>query len=169
MTKYSAERTLIIFKPDTIQRGIVGEVLTRFERVGLKIIGAKMLSPSKEQYYEHYERIGKMISRRGQKTFDAAVDYMMQGPVIAMVLEGIDAVELVRKIVGGTEPKTAAVGTIRGDYSHISFDYANAKGIATPNIIHASGNVEEAEQEIAFWFAESETFEYKALHEKFTR
>ena len=163
------ERTLIIFKPDAVQRGIVGEILSRFERVGLKIIGAKMLSPSKDQLYEHYERIGKMISRRGQKAFDVTVDFMMQGPVIAMVLEGVDSVELVRKMVGGTEPKSAAVGTIRGDYAHISFKYADENGLSTPNLIHASGNVEEAEQEISFWFAESETYEYSALHEKFTR
>jgi nucleoside-diphosphate kinase len=163
------QQTLIVFKPDSVQRGIVGEILTRFERVGLKIIGAKMLSPSRDQFFEHYEKIGKMISRRGQKTFDATVDFMMQGPVILMVLEGIDAVEQVRKMVGTTEPKAATIGTIRGDYSHISFIYADEKGISVPNVIHASGNVEEAEQEISYWFSESETFDYQALHEKYTR
>lgn len=163
------QQTLIIFKPDSVQRGIVGEILTRFERVGLKIIGTKMLKPSREQFFEHYEKIGKMISRRGKKTFDVTVDFMMQGPVILMVLEGVNAVEQVRKMAGTTEPKSATVGTIRGDYSHISFDYADDKGMSIPNVIHASGNVEEAEQEVRYWFSDSETFEYQALNEKFTR
>lgn len=165
----TTQKTLIIFKPDSVQRGVVGEILTRFERVGLKIIGAKMLLPTKDQIYDHYENIGKMVSRRGQKAFDVTVDFMLQGPVIAMVLEGVDAVALVRKLVGSTEPKSAEVGTIRGDYSHISFDYADANGKSTPNLIHASGNVEEAEQEIDYWFADSELYEYHTLHEKFTR
>lgn len=169
VSQKSIQKTLIIFKPDAVQRGIVGEILTRFERVGLKIVGAKMLAPTRDQYYEHYENIGKMVSRRGKKAFDVTVDFMLQGPVIAMVLEGIDAVALVRKLVGTTEPKTAEVGTIRGDYSHISFDYADATGKSTPNLIHASGNPEEAEQEVNYWFADSELYEYKALHEKFTR
>jgi nucleoside-diphosphate kinase len=163
------QRTLIIFKPDSVQRGVVGEILTRFERVGLKIVGAKMLNPCKEQYYDHYEKIGKMISRRGQKAFDVTVDFMLQGPVIAMALEGIDAVELVRKMTGATEPKSAAVGTIRGDYSHISFDYASDKNISTPNLIHASGSLEDAEKEISHWFSNSELYDYTVLHERFTR
>lgn len=164
----NVQKTLVIFKPDSVQRGIVGEIMTRFERVGLKIIGLKMISPTREQFYEHYERIGKMISRRGEKTFNVTVDFMMQGPVIAMVLEGIDAVEQVRKMVGTTEPKSAQVGTIRGDYSHISFSYADTVGKCTPNVVHASGNIEEAEAEISYWFADSETYDYHSLNEKFT-
>ncbi len=167
--KNNIQQTLVIFKPDAVQRGIVGEILARFERVGLKIIGVKMLSPTKDQYYEHYEKIGKMITRRGEKTFNANVNFMMQGPVIFVVLEGIDAVELVRKMVGTTEPKSSPVGTIRGDYSHISFGYADATGKSTPNVIHASGNPEEAEQEVHYWFSDSETYDYQALSEKYTR
>ena len=110
------ERTLIIFKPDAVQRGIVGEILTRFERVGLKIVATKMIAPTKEHYYRHYEEIGQMITRRGKEKFDITLDMMVQGPVIAMVLEGVEAVQLVRKLVGTTEPKSAAPGTIRGDY-----------------------------------------------------
>ena len=163
------QQTLIILKPDAVQRGVVGEIITRFEKVGLKIVGAKMVCPCKEHYYNHYETIGKMISRRGQKAFDVTVDFMLQGPVITMVLEGIDAVELVRKMVGETEPKSAAAGTIRGDYSHISFDYANERNKSTPNLIHASGNVEEAEKEVNHWFSDSELYDYETLHEKFTR
>src|SRR5579859_6241890 len=105
------ERTLIIFKPDAIQRGIMGEILTRFERAGLKIVAAKMLQPGEEHYYKHYENIGKMISRRGQKAFDVTLKLMQEGPVIAMVLEGVEAISLVRKLIGTTEPKAALPGT----------------------------------------------------------
>src|ERR1035437_7467930 len=94
------ERTLILFKPDAVQRGIVGEVLARFEKVGLKIVGTKMLQPDTEFFHHHYEKIGTMITRHGQKIFDTTVAMMQVGPVIAFVLEGIDAVHVVRKIVG---------------------------------------------------------------------
>ena len=87
MSKELIQRTLILFKPDAVQRGIVGEILTRFERVGLKIIGTKMIFPNKEHYHKHYEGIGKMVTRRGEKAFDMALEFMTQGPVIAMVLE----------------------------------------------------------------------------------
>lgn len=167
--KSKIQRTLIIFKPDSVQRGVVGEILSRFERVGLKIVGAKMIAPSKDQYFDHYENIGKMVSRRGEKAFNVTVNFMLQGPVIAMVLEGIDAVELVRKMIGSTEPKSAAVGTIRGDYSHIGFEYADAEGKSTPNLIHASGDIDDAEKEIAYWFADNELHDYQSMHEKFTR
>lgn len=163
------ERTLIILKPDAVKRGIVGEILTRLERVGLKILAIKMIQPDAEHYFHHYENISKMISRRGQEAFDATVKEMQEGPVIAAVLEGIEAVSLVRKLVGTTEPKEAAPGTIRGDYSHISFKHANKQGIATPNIIHASGDEKEAEAEIAHWFSESEIHDYETVHEHYTQ
>jgi len=143
------ERTLIIFKPDAVQRGIVGEILLRFEKIGLKIVGTKMLQPSYDHYFHHYENIGKMVSRRGQKAFDVTLDMMNQGPVIAFVLEGIEAISLVRKMVGATEPKSALPGTIRGDYAHMSFGHADTNDIGIPNIIHASGDASDAEQEIA--------------------
>ena len=169
MSKELVQRTLILFKPDAVQRGIVGEILTRFERVGLKIIGTKMIFPSKEHYYKHYEGISKMVTRRGEKAFDMALEFMTQGPVIAMVFEGVEAVELVRKLVGGTEPKTALPGTIRGDYSHMSFGYADEHNVGIPNLIHASGSVEEAKQEIEHWFADHEIYDYYSPREKFTR
>ena len=169
MSKNLIQRTLILFKPDAVQRGIVGEILTRFERVGLKIIGTKMIFPNKEHYYKHYEGIGKMVTRRGEKAFDMALEFMTQGPVIAMVFEGVEAVELVRKLVGGTEPKTALPGTIRGDYSHMSFGYADEHNVGIPNLIHASGSVEEAKQEIEHWFADHEIYDYHSPREKFTR
>ena len=92
MNKTSVEKTLIVFKPDAIQRGIVGEILTRFERVGLKIVATKMIAPTREHFYKHYEEIGKMITRRGQDKFDITLEMIVQGPVIAMVLEGVEAV-----------------------------------------------------------------------------
>ena len=169
MSKELIQRTLILFKPDAVQRGIVGEILTRFERVGLKIIGTKMIFPSKEHYHKHYEGIGKMVTRRGEKAFDMALEFMTQGPVIAMVFEGVEAVELVRKLVGGTEPKTALPGTIRGDYSHMSFGYADEHNVGIPNLIHAAGSIEEAKQEISHWFSDVEIYDYTSPREKFTR
>lgn len=169
MSQNKVQKTLILFKPDAVQRGIVGEILTRFERVGLKIIATKMIAPDKAHYHTHYEDIGKMITRRGEEAFGLTVEMMTQGPVIAMVFEGVEAVALVRKLVGPTEPKSATPGTIRGDFSHMSFGYADDAGKGIPNLIHASGDEEEAEQEISHWFADSELYDYQSVHEKFTR
>lgn len=163
------EKTLVVFKPDAVQRGVVGEILTRFERVGLKIVGTKMIAPTEEHFHRHYEEIGKMITRRGQDKFDLTVRMMTDGPVIAMALEGIEAVALVRKLVGTTEPKDAAPGTIRGDFSHMSFGYGDSVNKGIPNLIHASGDSEEAAQEIAHWFSDDELYDYGVLNEKFTR
>ena len=163
------ERTLILFKPDAIQRGHVGEILTRFERVGLKIIGTKMLAPDRAHYHTHYEDIGQVITRRGESVFEVVMDMMNQGPVIAMVLEGVEAVEIVRKLVGSTEPKASAPGTIRGDFSHMSYGYGDEEQKGIPNLIHASGDLSDAKQEIPHWFSEDELFDYGVLHEKFTR
>lgn len=163
------ERTLIILKPDAVKRGLSGEILSRFERAGLKIVGAKMLSPNYEQFFEHYEGISQMVSRRGKDAFDVTLAMMQEGPVIAFVLEGIGSVPLVRKMVGDTEPQKALPGTIRGDYAHMGFDYANKEGIGVPNVIHASGNVEEAEKEISHWFSDSELFDYNTVHEEYTQ
>jgi nucleoside-diphosphate kinase len=160
---------MVLFKPDAVQRGVVGELLTRFERVGLKIVGTKMIAPTKEHYHAHYEDIGKMITRRGEDKFNVTLDMMMEGPVIAMVFEGVEAAELVRKLVGTTEPKSAVPGTIRGDYSHMSFAYGDDENKGVPNLIHASGDAKEAKEEIAHWFSEDELYDYGVLHEKFTR
>jgi len=169
VSKNAIEQTLVLFKPDTVQRGLVGEILTRFERVGLKIIGTKMIFPDKDHYYRHYEGIGHMVTRRGEKAFDVTLQMMIGGPVIAMVFEGVEAVALVRKLVGGTEPKSALPGTIRGDFSHMSFEYADNKDKGIPNLIHASGDPEEAEKEIGHWFSDDELYDYEVLNEKFTR
>jgi nucleoside-diphosphate kinase len=163
------ERTLILLKPDSVKRAVVGEVLTRFERAGLKIVGMKMINPDYDHYHEHYEGISGLKSRIGDEAFQATLDFMQESPVIAAVLEGIEAISLVRKMVGSTEPKSAQPGTIRGDYAHVSFDHANARGVSIPNLIHASGNAKEAKAEIAHWFSESELFDYMTVHEVFTQ
>jgi len=163
------ERTLIIFKPDSVMRGIVGEVLSRFEKAGLKIVGMKMLSPDYNHFYEHYEGIGTLKTRKGEEIFESQLRNMQQGPVIAMVLEGVDAVDTVRKMVGATEPKSALPGTIRGDYAHVSYGQANASGKSVSNVLHASADAAEAKQEIGHWFSDSEMFEYETVHERFTQ
>ena len=163
------ERTLVIIKPDGVQRGIVGEIITRFEKVGLKIVGTKMLQPSYDHYFHHYENIGTMITRRGQKAFDVTLQMMQNGPVIAFVLEGVEAAALVRKMTGATEPKSALPGTIRGDYSHMSYAHADEQEMGIPNLIHASGDATEALAEIKHWFAESDLFDYQTTHERFTQ
>ena len=128
-----------------------------------------MVAPGREHYFALYETIGKMVTRRGEEIFDMTLDMMMDGPVIAMVLEGVEAVAVVRKIVGPTEPKSADMGTIRGDYSHVSFGYANECQKGVPNLIHASGDPDEAAQEVAHWFKPEELMDYATLNEKFTR
>src|SRR5690606_13672788 len=169
MSSHDVERSLVLFKPDSVQRGLVGEILSRFERVGLEIVGTKMIAPDRDHYYHHYESIDQMISRRGQETFDVTLEMMTQGPVSAMVFEGVEAVALVRKMVGGTDPKSAAPGTIRRDFSHMSFEYADGKKKGIPNLIHASGDPEEAEKEISIWFSADELYSYEIAHERFVR
>ncbi len=153
------ERTLIILKPDTLQRGLVGEIVTRFERAGLKIIAMKMVAPDEEHFHKHYENISKLISRWGKEIYNVTLSQMTEAPVIAFVLEGIEAVSYVRKLVGSTDPKESAPGTIRGDYTHVTRGYTNPIGATLPNILHASGNVEEATQEIALWFKDDEIYD----------
>jgi nucleoside-diphosphate kinase len=163
------ERTLILLKPDAVKRGIVGEIISRFEKAGIKIVGMKMVSPDEEHYFHHYETISKLKSRIGEDVFQRNSQFMMSGPVVALVLEGVEAVGIVRKMVGSTEPKAAQPGTIRGDYSHISFEHSNNRDAALPNIIHASGNSEEAKQEVAHWFSDQELFNYQTIHEHLTQ
>lgn len=163
------EQTLVIFKPDAVMRGIVGEIITRFERVGLKIVGVKMIEPDDEHYAQHYEGIGTLKTRKGKEIFESQLATMREGPVIAMVLEGVEAVESVRKMVGDTQPKSAQPGTIRGDYAHVSYGQAASAGKGVANLVHASADSKEAKQEIAHWFSKSELHEYQAMHERFTQ
>jgi nucleoside-diphosphate kinase len=163
------EKTLIIFKPDAVMRGIVGEIITRFERAGFKIVATKMLNPDYEHYERHYEGIGTLKTRKGKEIFESQLASMRDGPVIALVLEGVEAVEAVRKLVGDTQPKSAMPGTIRGDYAHVSYGQASSIGRGVANILHASADSEEAKKEIAHWFAEDEIQAYQAAHEQFTQ
>lgn len=158
------EKTLVILKPDTIQRGLVGEIITRFERSGISIIAMKMVAPDREHFKKHYEEISGLISRWGEDIFEITLSAMTESPVIAMVLEGVEVVEHVRKMVGTTDPKDSLPGTIRGDYTHVTRAFTNPKGATLPNILHASGNPEEAEQEIALWFNEGELYAYENVH-----
>lgn len=152
------ERTLVILKPDTIKRGLVGEVMSRFERAGLKIIAMKMIAPDELHFHKHYEGIGNLISRWGEDIYNVTLSQMTEAPVIAFVLEGVEVVSYVRKLVGTTDPKDSAPGTIRGDFTHITRSATNPIGATLPNILHASGDPEEAKQEIDLWFSSAEIY-----------
>ena len=153
------ERTLVLVKADGVQRALIGRVIQRFEDVGLKIVGMKMKWIDRDFAKKHY------ASNVGKKFYADLENYIIEGPVIAMVLEGVHSIELVRKMVGSTEPKSALPGTIRGDFAQHSYDFADKKGIAIKNLIHASGNPEEAQYEIKLWFAPNELHTYKTVHE----
>lgn len=160
------ERSLVLLKPDAIDRGLIGEILTRFERAGLKIAGIKMVQAKKEHAEKHYTE--DLAIRRGQHVRDLMIEMITSGPIVAIVLEGIEAVEVVRKMVGSTEPKSALPGTIRGDYSHVSFKHADSKKMGVKNLIHASGSVEEAPVEIAVWFTPEELLDHKPDYTRHT-
>jgi nucleoside-diphosphate kinase len=128
-----------------------------------------MLQPEYDHYYQHYEGIGTLKTRKGEEIFESTLASMQEGPVIAMVLEGVEAVETVRKMVGATEPKSAAPGTIRGDYAHVSYGQAASIGRGVANIIHASADPEEAKREIGHWFSDSDLYGYETTHERFTQ
>src|SRR3989344_5063657 len=154
------ERSLVIIKPDGVERCLVGEIVRRFENAGLKIVGMKMVWADREFAGKHY------AVHKEKPFFKDLVDFIIEGPVIAMVLEGVHAVENIRRLVGTTSPHSAPPGTIRGDFAHMSMAYASAKGLGGKNLIHASGNLEEANIEIALWFKDSELHTYKTVHEK---
>lgn len=160
------EQSLVLLKPDAVDRGLVGEILTRFERAGLKIAALKMVQAQQEEAMKHYTE--DLAQRRGEHVRKMMIDMITSAPIVAIVIEGVEAVELVRKMVGATEPKSALPGTIRGDYSHVSFKHADSKGIGINNLIHASASVEEAAQEIAVWFRPEEILQHKAGYTKHT-
>jgi|SRR3989344_5244416 len=162
----SLQRTLILLKPDALDRGIVGEIFTRFERVGVKIVGMKMLVSEKDTAEKHYRE--ELAQRRGEIIRQRMINMLVSGPIIALVLEGIEMVELARKMIGTTEPKAATPGTIRGDYTHVSYGYADDKKIGVFNLIHASASPEEAQVEINVWFKPEELVQHKPSYTKFT-
>jgi nucleoside-diphosphate kinase len=164
------ERTLIILKPDTIQRGLVGEVISRFERAGLKIVAMKMVAPDELHFHKHYEGISNLISRWGEDIYNVTLSQMTETPVLVFVLEGVEVVSHVRKMVGTTDPKDSAPGTIRGDFTHVTRAYTNPIGATLPNILHASGNTEEAALEIKLWFTDEEIYgDYETAHSPIVR
>lgn len=188
------QRALLIIKPDGVQRGLIGKIVSRFEQVGLKIIGLKFEWANKEKIIAHYPETDAWFAKVGQRTLtnyakkglDAKkvfntdkdveigkivkswlVDYMQESPVFLAVVEGYDAIEIVRKLSGNTIPVLANPGTIRGDFSHDTIDLANEQNRPLRNIIHASDTVEDGEKEVNLWFKEDELFDYKLAGEKF--
>lgn len=183
------ERTLVVLKPDSIQRSLMGEIIQRYERVGLKLIAMKMMLATPEHIEKHYtldpewrrvtgEKSLKAAQARGQKL--ASEDpleitavilgnlkrYMSSGPVVCMVWEGAHAVAIVRKLTGGTEPLGTDVGTIRGDYVLDSYMMSDSDGRSIRNLVHASGSVKEANDEISHWFSSQELIDYRHIQEE---
>ncbi|MBP9760350.1 MAG: nucleoside-diphosphate kinase [Candidatus Pacebacteria bacterium] len=188
MSEHKKERTLIIIKPDGVQRSLIGEIIGRFERVGLKLVAMKFVVPEAEQVEEHYTLDPEWKRKVGEKSIesykkkgqtppsedpivigDSVVErlkgYFTSGPVVVMAWQGAHAVELVRKLVGGTEPRSSDVGTIRGDFVLDSYAMADTDDRAIRNLIHASGSVEEATQELAHWFDNKEIVDYRLIAE----
>ncbi len=183
------ERTMVIIKPDGIQRSLIGEIIKRYERVGLKLVGIKLLIPSKDLIQRHYcndpewfKKVGEKAILGankagiepmhsdpivvGKKILETLEHYMTSGPVLAMVWQGAHAVSIVRKLTGGTEPLSSDVGTIRGDFVLDSYALANPIGRSVRNVVHASGTVEEAQKEIDMWFGHGEIIDYRLVQDK---
>jgi len=183
------EQTLVIVKPDGVQRSLIGEIIRRFEQAGLKLAAMKMVLPTAEHIEQHYTLDPNWRTVTGEKTIKSYKEkglippsddplvitakilanlkkYMTSGPVVAMVWQGAHAVKIVRKITGGTEPLTSDVGTIRGDFVLDSYQISDADGRAVRNLIHASGSTEEAVMEIKHWFAPQEVHKYQLIQEK---
>ncbi len=156
------ERTFVMIKPDGVQRALIGEIISRFEKVGLKLVSMKFVHVDKDFSKKHYN------AHIDKPFYPGLEDLLTSGPVIAMVWEGSNAVSQVRKMVGATEPASAEPGTIRGDYAHMNYKRADGKGIALPNLIHASDSVESSDVEISLWFSEQEIWDkYDTVFTKF--
>lgn len=178
-----------MIKPDGVQRSLIGEIIKRFERSGLKLAGMKMMVPTSDRIEKHYTVDPNWRNVTGEKTIKSYKDkgltppledplaitaiilenlkkYMVSGPVVAMVWQGVHAVKIVRKITGGTEPLTSDVGTIRGDFVLDSYQLSDADGRAVRNLVHASGSVDEAEKEISLWFRPEEIVDYRLVQEQ---
>lgn len=189
MKKYPhQERTFVILKPDTVQRSLIGEVIKRFEKTGLKCTAMKMFVPQEEQLIKHYNKTDEWFLKKGTNVVNdlmaqglpidkepieygkdiirTIVKYMTAAPVVAMVWEGNQAVAVVTKIVGTTEPATSDVGTLRGDYTIDSYGHASFETRAVRNLVHCSDAVSEAEREIAIWFQENEIMQYSTAQER---
>ena len=161
------EKTLVLLKHDTVGRGLIGEIITRFEKVGLKIVAMKMLHPKEDFAKQHYPK--SIEERHGKEIYSRIVNYITLGPVIAFILEGVNSVEIVRKMVGDTYPDRSLPGTIRGDFAHITKAYANEKNMFLFNLIHASENIEDAKNEIKLWFSPKELYSYEHSLDSYTK
>jgi nucleoside-diphosphate kinase len=187
--KHIQEKSLVIIKPDGVQRSLIGEVIKRFERVGLKLIALKFEIPTKEKTKAHYTIDPEWVIKAGNKGIESLQKkgeetshlnaeeiglgilsklqtYMSSGPVVIMVWQGAHAVDVIRKIVGSTEPRTSDVGTIRGDFVHDSYEISSIEGRSVRNVIHASGTIEEALKEIENWFKPEEIISYRLVAEE---
>lgn len=187
------QRALLLIKPDGVQRGLIGKITKRFEMAGLKIVGLKFIWAKEQQIVDHYPTSDAWFKKVGERTLnnyakkgldamkvfgsnDAIaigktvkgwlVKYLQESPVFALVVEGFDTIEVVRKICGNTLPMLAAVGTIRGDFTHDTIDLANERNRPVRNLIHASDTLEDAQKEIKIWFEENELFDYKRADEE---
>lgn len=192
MENLAEEKTVVLVKPDGVKRGLIGEVVRRFESRGLKVIALKMLMASSEHAHSHYPNTDEWLQGMGEKTLATYkqydkdpvkeigtsdplkigkmvarwnVEFLTSGPMVAMVVQGIHAVDMVRKIVGKTIPAFAEMGTVRGDFSVDSPTLANAGKRAVHNVVHASGDQSEAAHELAHWFQPEEIHEYKRAEE----
>ncbi len=182
------ERTLVIIKPDGVQRSLIGEIIKRFERTGLKFVAMKFMLPQADQCWKHYNKdeawfmlkgnrivedrknqglsIDKEPLEYGKDIIQSNVDFFTSGPVLACIIEGNQSVAIVKKLVGGTEPTTSDVGTIRGDYTVDSYALSSIDNRAVRNLVHCSDSPEEADREIPLWFDEKESVGYRLIQEQ---
>jgi nucleoside-diphosphate kinase len=181
------ERTFVILKPDTIQRSLVGEIVSRFERAGLKIVGMRFGIADEKKLWSHYNKddawfekkgsnivnerkerelpVEKAAIEYGKDIIGALVKFMTAGPVLMLAIEGNQSIAVVKKLVGGTEPATSDVGTIRGDYTSDSYAIAAVDDRAVRNLVHCSDNPDDAKREVALWFEEKDLLDYTIVNE----
>ncbi len=182
------ERTLLIIKPDGVQRNLMGEIIHRIERTGLKLVAMKLIVATKEQAYEHYKKDEEWLQKKGelrvkQRTeagkpvekpareygmdiVNGNVTFMTAGPIVPMIWEGNQSVGIIKKLVGTTEPLTSDVGTIRGDLTIDSYDISNGDERSVRNLVHCTDNPAESDREIAIWFKPEEIVNYKHVNER---
>jgi len=182
------ECTFVIVKPDGVQRGLIGEIIKRYERTGLKLVGMRFGVADEKKFWEHYNKDDAWYQQKGTKILEdkkknglpadkepmeygkdivrQLVKFMTSGPVLMMVWEGNQAAAVIKKITGGTEPSTSDVGTIRGDLTVDSYNIAAVDDRAVRNLIHCSESAEEAKREIAIWFTDAEMTEYRLVGEQ---
>lgn len=182
------ERSLVILKPDAIQRSLMGTIISRIENTGLKFVAMRLIVPKAEQCWTHYNKDEAWFLKKGTRVVEdrqaqglpvekepieygkdiiqANVDFFTSGPVLALIVEGNQSVAIVKKLVGGTEPTTSDVGTIRGDLTVDSYALSSIDNRAVRNLVHCSDSPEEAEREIPIWFEESEILKYRLVQEQ---